>query len=222
MSSTILLCDHHKTIKKVLNEELNVIAENNPDLYQINVENESVKIKQIREIGEGIIYPPSKSKYKTFIIYSFEKTTIPAQNAFLKSLEEHPEYIQFILQCNTLNGVLDTIQSRCVIKKIKNHSNDDQTHDKKLSESLEKMWQILSTGSYADIIDFLTEYKNRENAIQFVNDFIIYLHKENSHQPNKNKIIAIQSLLTCLSQLEQNSNVLLTLENHLFSIKSRF
>ncbi|NCN87579.1 MAG: hypothetical protein GW941_01645 [Candidatus Pacebacteria bacterium] len=223
MSSTILICNNQQDIIKTLREVLKVKIENNPDLYQINTEKESIKIKQIREIGEQLVYSPSKEKYKTFILYNFEKTTIPAQNAFLKSLEEHPNYIQFILQCNNLNGVLETIQSRCEIKKC---SNKEDREDNNLSEErkikLNSAWRTISTGSYADIIELCSDYKNREEAIAFINSLISFLHTENSLKPDKNKIIALQNFTQCLDQLEQNSNVLLTLEHHIFSIKSRF
>jgi hypothetical protein len=222
MSSTILLCKDQQKINQTLTEVLQVKIENNPDLYQINTENESIKINQIREIGQQLVYSPSKEKHKVFILYNFEKTTIPAQNAFLKSLEEHPDYIKFILHCNNLNGVLETIQSRCEIRKCQNTSNKDEAEFTTDKELLHKAWKIILSGSYANIIDLCSDYKDRENALTFINDLMLFIHKENSLEPDKNKIIALQSFTVCLDQLEQNSNVLLTLESHLFSIKSRF
>ncbi|NCN03632.1 MAG: hypothetical protein GW942_00995 [Candidatus Pacebacteria bacterium] len=222
MSSTILLCKEQQKINQTLTEVLNVKLENNPDLYQINTENESIKIKQIREIVQQLVYSPSQEKHKVFIIYNFEKTTIPAQNAFLKSLEEHPEYVRFILQCNSLNGVLETIQSRCEIKKYQNTLNRDDEAFTTDKDMLHRAWEIILHGSYANIIDLCSDYKDREEALSFVNNLILFIHKENSLRPDKNKIIALQSLKVCLDQLVQNSNVLLTLESHLFSIKSRF
>lgn len=221
MSSTILLCKDQQQTKQTLEKVLKVKIKNNPDLYQINAENEPIKIKQIREIGQQLVYSPSKEKHKVFVLYNFEKTTIPAQNAFLKSLEEHPKYIKFILHCNNLNGVLETIQSRCEIKKCQTNSENSEAEFTIDSEMLNRAWKMISSGSYANIVDLCSDYKDRENALTFVNDLMLFIHKENSLGPDKNKVIALQRLTVCLDQLKQNSNVLLTLESHLFSIKGQ-
>lgn len=225
MSATLLLCSNQESINKTLEMDFAINFINNPDLYLINREGESIKIKEIREIGEKIIYPPSREKLKTFVFYNFEKTTIPAQNAFLKSLEEHPSYVQFILQCNTLNGVLATIQSRCIIKKIVNkviNENNDSDTDLENTTQLNKIWATISIGSYAEIIELCSQYKDRSEATQLIRNLIIFVHNKNQLNPTQSLTNSLTDLSLCLSQLEQNSNVLLTLENHFFSIKSRF
>jgi DNA polymerase III delta prime subunit len=222
MSSTLLLCTDQKSIIEIFNVDLNVRLENNPDLYLINQNNDSIKIKEIREIGKKIIYPPSKQEFKTFILYSFEKATIPAQNAFLKSLEEHPSYIQFILQCNSLNGILETVKSRCEIKRCL-HDREKNKEDVILkTKDLSNSWNTISTGSYADIIELCSQYKDRNEALQFITNLTTFIHTKNQSDPTKPLTNSLTNLSICLAQLKQNSNVLLTLENHFFIIKSRF
>ena len=56
------------------------------------------------------------SKYKVYILGRFDECTIQAQNKILKTLEEPPQNVIFILTCNNDLAVLPTIRSRS--KKI--------------------------------------------------------------------------------------------------------
>lgn len=210
-------------IRPFLEEKLGVNFENNADLYLINQENESIKISQIREITNQIVYPPSKDQYKTVVLQNFEKATVPAQNAFLKTLEEHPPYVKIILVCNKTKGILETIISRCQILKtesdITKNLNSAETVN---NEKLEETFKTISEGTYADIIDLVEQYKKRELAIPFVVELTKFFHQKCQKSPSTQLTLALENLQVCLAQLEQNSNVSLTLEDHLFDIKSRF
>lgn len=219
MSSTLLLCSHQKSIIQTLKVGLDIKLDNNPDLYLINKSNESIKIKEIREINSQIIYPPSKEKFKTFILYNFEKATIPAQNSFLKSLEEHPSYVQFVLQCNTLNGVLKTIKSRCEIRKCEEDKNKEYNENLETTEKLSNVWKVISTSSYADIIEICGQHKDRGEATDLINSLTKFLHQKNQKNPSIQITNGLTDLSICQAQLKQNSNVLLTLENHFFTMK---
>ena len=71
-------------------------------------------IDGIRRIIEQIEYPPQNGeKYKVFIIDEAHALTGDAANAFLKSLEEPPEYMVFILATTDPNKLPETILSRC-------------------------------------------------------------------------------------------------------------
>lgn len=71
-------------------------------------------IDGIRRITEQMEYPPQNGeKYKVFIIDEAHALTGDAANAFLKSLEEPPEYMVFILATTDPNKLPETILSRC-------------------------------------------------------------------------------------------------------------
>ena len=71
-------------------------------------------IDSIRRIIEQIEYPPQNGeKYKVFIIDEAHALTGEAANAFLKSLEEPPEYMVFILATTDPNKLPETVLSRC-------------------------------------------------------------------------------------------------------------
>lgn len=70
-------------------------------------------IDDIRNLRERVAFPPGSSRYKVYIIDEVHMLTEPASNALLKTLEEPPPYIIFILATTELHSVLPTIQSRC-------------------------------------------------------------------------------------------------------------
>jgi len=70
-------------------------------------------IDDIREIREGIKFVPTKSKNKIFIIDECHQLSKEASNAFLKTLEEPPPHVIFILATTEIHRMLPTIVSRC-------------------------------------------------------------------------------------------------------------
>lgn len=70
-------------------------------------------VENIREILEEIQYRPATGKYKVFIIDEVHMLSIGAFNALLKTLEEPPEYVIFILATTEVHKIPITILSRC-------------------------------------------------------------------------------------------------------------
>ena len=70
-------------------------------------------VDEIREIREKVKYPPTMGKYKVYIIDEVHMLTKEAFNALLKTLEEPPEHIVFILATTEPNKLPMTILSRC-------------------------------------------------------------------------------------------------------------
>lgn len=70
-------------------------------------------IDDVRLIREQIEYPPVDMRYKVYIIDEVHMFTEQANNAFLKTLEEPPEYVIFILATTEPNALPITILSRC-------------------------------------------------------------------------------------------------------------
>lgn len=73
-----------------------------------------IKIEQVREVIEYLSLR-SELKYRFVIIDQAEKLTVQAANALLKSIEEPPEGIHFILITSNLSMLLPTIRSRCQV-----------------------------------------------------------------------------------------------------------
>ncbi len=70
-------------------------------------------VDNIRALVEQIRVPPSQGKYKVYIIDEVHMLSPAAFNAFLKTLEEPPPYIKFILATTEKHKILPTILSRC-------------------------------------------------------------------------------------------------------------
>ena len=70
-------------------------------------------VDNIREIKEDVIYKPTSGKYKVYIIDEAHMLSPAAFNALLKTLEEPPEYVMFILATTEISAIPVTISSRC-------------------------------------------------------------------------------------------------------------
>ena len=70
-------------------------------------------IDDIRELRDKVIYPPARAKHKIYIIDEAHMLTNQAFNALLKTLEEPPEHLIFILATTEMEKLPQTILSRC-------------------------------------------------------------------------------------------------------------
>ena len=70
-------------------------------------------VDSVRQIREETAYPPTEGKYKVYIIDEVHMLSPAAFNALLKTLEEPPSYVIFILATTELHKILPTILSRC-------------------------------------------------------------------------------------------------------------
>lgn len=82
-------------------------------------------VDDIRELREHIKFAPSKGKYKVYIIDEVHMLSQGAFNALLKTLEEPPEYVLFILATTELHKIPATILSRCQRFDFKRVSYDE-------------------------------------------------------------------------------------------------
>ena len=71
-------------------------------------------VDDIRDLRDEVVYPPSMLKKRVYIIDEVHMLSSGAFNALLKTLEEPPEYIVFILATTELNKLPATIISRCI------------------------------------------------------------------------------------------------------------
>ncbi|MFH1003789.1 MAG: DNA polymerase III subunit gamma/tau [Chloroflexota bacterium] len=70
-------------------------------------------IDEIRSLRERVNYAPSQARYKVYIIDEVHMLTPAASNALLKTLEEPPPHVIFVLATTEIHKVLPTILSRC-------------------------------------------------------------------------------------------------------------
>jgi DNA polymerase-3 subunit gamma/tau len=70
-------------------------------------------IDSIRDLREKVLMPPSTGKYKVYVLDEAHMLTTEAFNALLKTLEEPPPYVVFVLATTDVHKMLPTVLSRC-------------------------------------------------------------------------------------------------------------
>lgn len=99
------------------------LAEPNSDIYELDAASNN-GVDNIRDIKDSVQYQPLLSRYKVYIIDEVHQLTTQAFNAFLKTLEEPPEYCVFILATTEPQKLPQTILSRCLKLDFRLVSND--------------------------------------------------------------------------------------------------
>ena len=102
---TVDICGECASCTKITNN-------NSIDVLEIDAASNR-GINEIRELREKVKFSPTEGNYKVYIIDEVHMLTTEAFNALLKTLEEPPEYVIFILATTEPNKLLSTILSRC-------------------------------------------------------------------------------------------------------------
>lgn len=97
-----------------------VTRDGHSDVLTYRPEGATFKIDTVREIRDNAYVMPIEGKRKVNILLDCDKMNEPAQNAFLKVLEEPPEFMVFILICQNAQSLLTTVRSRCVTLTVQN------------------------------------------------------------------------------------------------------
>lgn len=82
-------------------------------------------VEDIRELCKQVLIPPQIGRYKVFIIDEVHMLSSAAFNAFLKTLEEPPSYVIFILATTEKHKILPTILSRCQVYDFQRMTTED-------------------------------------------------------------------------------------------------
>nr|MBC7244542.1 DNA polymerase III subunit delta' [Chloroflexota bacterium] len=90
-----------------------------PDVQVIDEEGGSIKIAQIRALQKEAALFPFEGRRRVYILCNFQHATLEAANCLLKTLEEPPSSVLFILTADKVEGLLPTIVSRCQVLKLR-------------------------------------------------------------------------------------------------------
>ena len=133
------------------------------DLYEIDAASNN-SVDDIRSLTENVYTLPYESPYKVYILDEAHMLSKGAWNAFLKTLEEPPAYVIFILATTELSKVPETVQSRCQVYEFKKPSRLELSKHiahiaKKEGFTLESgvadLAALLGDGSYRDSLSVL-------------------------------------------------------------------
>lgn len=99
------------TLARIFARELGVSPY---DIYEIDAASNN-GVDEIRNLREEVNTRPAQSKYKVYILDEVHMLSRQAFNAFLKTLEEPPEHVIFVMATTELHKVLPTVISRCQV-----------------------------------------------------------------------------------------------------------
>ncbi|MDO8522282.1 MAG: DNA polymerase III subunit gamma/tau [bacterium] len=148
------------SVARILAREIGVTPN---DIYEIDAAS-NTGVEDIRELREGAHVMPLESPYKVYIVDEAHMLSRNAWNAFLKTLEEPPAHVIFILATTERDKVPETVQSRCEIYTFKKPTREilsqaitevakkeGYTLDRPASELI----ALLAEGSFRDALGIL-------------------------------------------------------------------
>ncbi len=118
--STSAPCRNCKNCKKIF-------SDGSPDIAVRGVEEDktTIGVDAVRRIRDDMSLSPNDLDIKVYIIEDADLMTPQAQNAFLLSLEEPPEYVLFFLICKNSSSLLETVRSRAPVLRTERLSNTE-------------------------------------------------------------------------------------------------
>ena len=150
-----------------------------PDIIEIDAASNN-GVDEIREIKNKVNLVPNQLKYKVYIIDEVHMLSIGAFNALLKTLEEPPEHVIFILATTDLHKVPTTIISRCQCFEFHRISNTNivsrlkyicEAENIKIEDSVLEMIANLSDGGLRDAVGMLDKLNAYSNSSITIDDF---------------------------------------------------
>ena len=133
------------------------------DIYEIDAASNR-GIDDIRDLKEAVTSLPYESDYKFYIIDEVHMLTKPAFNALLKTLEEPPEYVIFVLATTEPDQLPETIISRCETHEFRQPSSDQlakavskvaQKEERELAPAAATVIARAADGSFRDAFGLL-------------------------------------------------------------------
>ena len=164
------------SIAKIFANEVNgneIYQKENVDIIEIDAASNN-GVDEVRDIKEAIKFLPTEGKYKVYIVDEVHMLTTAAFNALLKTLEEPPAHVIFILATTEIHKIPATILSRCQRFEFKNLSQEQLidrlryiAKEENLvieDEAIEKI-ATLAKGGLRDAISILDQVSNYSEQI---------------------------------------------------------
>ncbi len=166
---------------------------NHPDIVHISPTGKTriIKVEVIKEINESAVYRPFESEVRVVIIEDADRMMEPAQNHFLKTLEEPPSNTVFVLLTERPRFLLPTIRSRCqgvrfgtlrtetiaaMLSRRVEFSRENSESVAALSGgSMARALQLIDKHWREAVMDVVRRLANGENPLVVSEDFGVYI-----------------------------------------------
>ena len=201
--------------EKPCNECENCIAINentHPDIIEIDAASNN-GVEEVRDLIEKVKYAPIKGKYKVYIIDEVHMMTPGAFNALLKTLEEPPAHVIFILATTDIHKVIPTVLSRCQRFDFNKISFDDikakieeitQKEQVNCEKGVSSLIAELADGGMRDalsILDQVISYSGNDIKLQHIYD--VYGIMSASDMVNYLTLVSLGKTTQVLDLIEQ-------------------
>jgi hypothetical protein len=193
------------------------------NIQWINDNGAGIKINQVRELIGNSSFGPYTRDIQLFVLLHSEQSSIPAQNALLKIIEEPPANTLIILTASQPQQLLSTICSRCTIIKPEQAATPTG-----FSPEISKLAQQISHPGFNSLqaMEIAEQYKKREDAQELLKQLIIFFHAQLTNktstqladQPRSRQVKTLQTILAAAQDLQHNLNPQLTLEHYFFKL----
>ena len=160
-----------------------VVTGNHPDVRIFDGE-EAIKIDEIREMQRELSLSPHEGQYRVILLCNFERATLSAANALLKTLEEPAPQVVIVLTATDPGALLATIVSRCQIITLRPLSS------REIVAALQEQWQTpseqaqllaqLAGGRLGWAVRALADKELLERREHYLQELIDLLHKTRS------------------------------------------
>ncbi|KND52111.1 MAG: DNA polymerase III, subunit gamma and tau [Parcubacteria bacterium C7867-003] len=153
------------------------------DIYEIDAAS-NTSVDDIRLLNESVFTLPFESKYKVYILDEVHMLSKSASNALLKTLEEPPSHVVFILATTETHKIPETVLSRCEVYTFKKPSQEvlkkmvisvAKKEGSQIDDASAELVAILGDGSFRDtqgilqkILSFSKDKKISEEEVRLV------------------------------------------------------
>lgn len=96
-----------------------VISGNHPDVRILDTPDQTLKIGEVRDLQRELALSPHEGHWRVAVLSDFERATVEAANALLKTLEEPPAQVVLVLTATEADTLLPTIVSRCQVLSLR-------------------------------------------------------------------------------------------------------
>ncbi len=173
------------------------------DVVSLEIDKKSsIGVDEIRTINKDVILKPVECKYKIYIIKDAHKMTEQAQNALLKTIEEPPNYVYFLLLCDNAKKLLQTIRSRAQLIRINRESKD------KISDDQNSFVEALINGDDLEILRISNLFSSsREKFKEFLETSKMNLVKVADDSFSNSFLQIFERINKCIDLIQCNVSV---------------
>lgn len=191
-------------------------AGTHPDVYTAQGAGKTlaIPIDEIRKISADAYIIPNEAGTKVYLLPDADKMLVPAQNAFLKVLEEPPQNILFLLTCENAQNLLQTIRSRVTVFLLDKNAEKPGETESKAGEQAVLLAQALCAKKETELLRAASKLTDKQLAKEtlprfsgMVREALVLRYRQNGEAPQLvrelSRALRPQGLLGTLELLGQ-------------------